>query len=108
MAQHANRRIRYAVVGAGWITQGYVLPAFANASENSTLAAIVSGDDQKLQELGAQYSLDERQSAQLERLPWVDAFGGRMAATWAPVLTSSRCLRLVTEAGTVCVPIFIR
>lgn len=33
-------KIRYAVVGLGYISQTAVLPAFANASENSELAAL--------------------------------------------------------------------
>ena len=39
-----NRRIRYAVIGAGNITQVAVLPAFAHAKENSELVALISGD----------------------------------------------------------------
>lgn len=51
----SNRKIlRYAVVGIGSIAQEAVLPAFRHA-ENSELAAIVSGDDDKLKELGAKY-----------------------------------------------------
>ena len=48
MAGESNKkRVRYAVVGAGWFGQAAVLPAFANAKENSELAAIVSGDPEK-------------------------------------------------------------
>jgi glucose-fructose oxidoreductase len=50
-----KRRIRYAVVGLGHITQAAVLPAFAHAGRNSELAALVSGDPAKLQELGRRY-----------------------------------------------------
>ena len=39
-----NKKIRYAVVGLGYISQTAVLPAFAHAAENSQLAALVSGD----------------------------------------------------------------
>ena len=49
-----NGKIRYAVVGLGSIAQEAVLPAFTHA-ENSELAAIVSGDAEKLKELGARY-----------------------------------------------------
>jgi predicted dehydrogenase len=51
------RRIRYAVVGAGWFGQTAVLPAFANAKENSELAAIVSGDIEKRAVLSSQYGV---------------------------------------------------
>lgn len=48
-------KIRYAVVGLGHIAQIAVLPAFRNAAKNSVLAALVSGDPQKLKELGREY-----------------------------------------------------
>ncbi|MBD1909974.1 MULTISPECIES: Gfo/Idh/MocA family oxidoreductase [unclassified Leptolyngbya] len=44
------RKIRYAVVGLGWIAQEDVLPAFEQ-TENSELVALVSGDPVKLAEL---------------------------------------------------------
>jgi predicted dehydrogenase len=50
-------KVRYAGVGQGWFSQAAVLPAFANASENSALAAIVSGDPEKREELGKQYKV---------------------------------------------------
>jgi len=36
--------VRYAVVGLGYISQAALLPAFRNASRNSKLTALVSGD----------------------------------------------------------------
>lgn len=51
-----NKRIRYAVVGIGSIAQEAVLPAFANA-ENSELTALVSGEDEKREQLGKKYGL---------------------------------------------------
>ncbi|MBL8879762.1 MAG: Gfo/Idh/MocA family oxidoreductase [Phycisphaerales bacterium] len=42
-----TQHVRYAVVGAGYIAQNAILPAFANARENSALAAIVSGEARK-------------------------------------------------------------
>ena len=51
----SGEKIRYAVVGLGYISQIAVLPAFANARRNSTLAAIVSGDSKKLKELARRY-----------------------------------------------------
>jgi glucose-fructose oxidoreductase len=55
--QRARRgaRVRYAVVGAGHIAQVAVLPAFQHARRNSELAAIVSGDQAKREQLGRRY-----------------------------------------------------
>jgi glucose-fructose oxidoreductase len=53
-----RKQIRYAVVGLGHIAQVAVLPAFANARRNSSLAALVSGDAVKLDALGRKYSVD--------------------------------------------------
>ncbi|MGQ0764739.1 MAG: Gfo/Idh/MocA family protein [Gemmatimonadota bacterium] len=52
------RRVRYAVVGLGHIAQIAVLPAFRNARRNSRLAAIVSGDDTKLDVLRRRYKVE--------------------------------------------------
>jgi predicted dehydrogenase len=52
-----RKQIRYAVVGLGHIAQVAVLPAFANARRNSKLAALVSGDPVKLDELGKKYQV---------------------------------------------------
>lgn len=49
--------IRYAVVGQGWFAQEAILPAFANATENSQLAALVSGDATKREQLAAHYGV---------------------------------------------------
>ena len=46
---------RYAVVGLGHIAQVAVLPAFAHATKNSTLSALVSDDPAKLKQLGKKY-----------------------------------------------------
>ena len=51
----SRKKIRYAVVGLGHITQNAVLPAFRNASRNSELVALVSGDARKLRQVGKQY-----------------------------------------------------
>jgi len=51
------RKARYAVVGLGYISQIAVLPAFAHARENSELAALVSGDPEKLKRLSAKYNV---------------------------------------------------
>jgi glucose-fructose oxidoreductase len=55
-------KIRYAVVGLGYISQVAMLPAFAGARKNSDLAALVSGDREKLEELGAKYGVPSRWS----------------------------------------------
>ncbi|HYP75385.1 MAG TPA: Gfo/Idh/MocA family oxidoreductase [Polyangiaceae bacterium] len=54
----SDRRIRYAVLGAGNIAQVAVLPAFAHAKDNSELVAIVSGDSDKRAELAKRYGLE--------------------------------------------------
>ncbi|HKV48153.1 MAG TPA: Gfo/Idh/MocA family oxidoreductase [Candidatus Acidoferrales bacterium] len=48
-------KIRYAVVGLGYISQIAVLPAFAHAKENSELTALVSSDPEKLKKLARKY-----------------------------------------------------
>jgi len=53
-----KRVIRYAVVGCGHIAQVAVLPAFGNARRNSKLAAIVSGDPVKREELRKKYDVE--------------------------------------------------
>lgn len=65
--QH-GKRIRYAVVGAGWFGQSAVLPAFANAKENSELAAIISGDAEKRAVLSADYGVPAYPLEQYEDL----------------------------------------
>ena len=52
-----GRKIRYAVVGAGYISQVAVLPAFQHAQENSELVALVSGDAQKSKKLAKKYKI---------------------------------------------------
>ena len=47
--------IRYAVVGLGHIAQVAVLPAFRHARRNSRLAAVVSSDRTKRQEIARRY-----------------------------------------------------
>jgi predicted dehydrogenase len=51
------KKIRYAVIGLGHISQVALLPAFKNA-KNSELAALVSDDSKKLKELAKRYRLD--------------------------------------------------
>lgn len=54
---NGRRKVRYAVVGLGYISQIAVLPAFQHAKENSELTALVSGDEEKLRELGRKYNV---------------------------------------------------
>lgn len=64
MAANSNsteRKIRYAVVGLGWIAQEDVLPAFAHA-ENSSLVALVSSDPTKIEALSKQYGIQHNYS----------------------------------------------
>lgn len=60
--QAPGGKVRYAVVGLGWIAQEAMLPAFANAAENSELTALVSSDPDKLRELGDRYDVELRYS----------------------------------------------
>ena len=52
-----SNKIRYAVVGLGHIAQVAVLPAFKNAA-NSELVAIVSGEQEKREQLAKKYRLE--------------------------------------------------
>ena len=49
--------VRYAVIGLGHIAQAAVLPAFKHAKRNSILAALVSGEEKKLKQLGRRYDV---------------------------------------------------
>lgn len=64
----ARKKVRYAVVGAGWFGQAAILPAFKNAKSNSELAAIVSGDEAKRAELGKEYGVPTYPYEKLEEL----------------------------------------
>ena len=50
-------KIRYAIVGLGHIAQVAILPAFAQAQQNSALAALVSDDPEKLRRLSRRYGI---------------------------------------------------
>ena len=56
---NTKKKIRYAVVGLGYISQSAVLPAFAHAKENSQLTALVSGDPTKLKALSRKYKVPQ-------------------------------------------------
>jgi predicted dehydrogenase len=55
----ATTRVRYAVVGLGYISQAAVLPAFRHASETCELAALVSDDPEKLAVLAKKYKVQK-------------------------------------------------
>ena len=50
-------RVRYAVVGLGYIAQVAVLPSFMHARRNSELTALVSDDPVKLKKLARKYGV---------------------------------------------------
>jgi predicted dehydrogenase len=52
-------KVRYAVVGLGYIAQIAVLPAFRHAHENSELVALVSGDQEKRKKLATKYKVNK-------------------------------------------------
>lgn len=54
----SNQKIRYAVVGQGYISQVAVLPAFRHATNNSELRAIISDDPVKLKKLSKKYGIE--------------------------------------------------
>ena len=58
MVKKPGHKIRYAVVGLGHIAQVAVLPAFSHAARNSHLAALVSGNRNKLRELNRRYRVE--------------------------------------------------
>src|SRR4026208_932894 len=62
MVKKSGQQVRYAVVGLGHIAQVAVLPAFAHAARNSTLAALVSGNRTKLRELSRRYRVEHTYS----------------------------------------------
>lgn len=55
-SQNGKNKIRYAVLGLGWIVQEDVLPAFPNTN-NSELVALISGDETKQEKLGKKYNV---------------------------------------------------
>lgn len=69
--------VRYAVVGLGHIAQVAVLPAFAHATRNSELTALVSDDPHKLKQLSRRYEVPHcysyRQYDQCLREGYIDA-----------------------------------
>jgi len=60
--------VRFAVVGLGHFGQTAVLPAFANAKEKATLAALFTGDAEKAHELSAKYQVKAHSYDAYDRL----------------------------------------
>ncbi len=60
------RPIRYAIVGLGHIAQTEILPAFSQA-ENSELAALITGEEQKSATLSERYGVPAYRYEDLER-----------------------------------------
>ena len=56
------KKVRYAVVGLGYISQVAVLPAFRHARENSELVVLVSGDATKRAQLAKKYHVSKTYS----------------------------------------------
>jgi predicted dehydrogenase len=56
MASKTHEKIRYAVVGAGWIAQQWFMPAVAHTG-NSLMTALVTGDPKKGEVLGKRYGI---------------------------------------------------
>ena len=52
-----DRKVRYAVMGAGNIAQMAILPAFRHAKSNSELVAIITSDAEKQRQLGEKYDV---------------------------------------------------
>ncbi len=51
-------KVRYAIVGLGWIAQEVILPAFEHV-KNSELTALVTDDPKKAEELGQKYEVQQ-------------------------------------------------
>lgn len=63
-----SHQVRFAVVGLGHFAQAAILPAFAHAADKAKLAALVTGDDTKAQELGRKYEVPTFDYDEYDRL----------------------------------------
>ena len=52
----AGRRVRYAVVGVGWISQAAMLPGVEHTG-NSEVVALVTSHEQKAERVGETYGI---------------------------------------------------
>jgi predicted dehydrogenase len=57
VSMNSTEKVRYAVVGLGWISQVAVLPAFSHAKTNSELRALVTQDPVKAKRLSKKYQV---------------------------------------------------
>lgn len=53
----SSQQVRFAVVGLGHFAQAAILSAFSNAEDDATLAALVTGDTTKAEELSRKYEV---------------------------------------------------
>ncbi len=91
------KKIRYAVVGLGHITQTAVLPAFHH-TKNSQLAAIVTGDAAKRKEIAKKYELDPESACSYEEFE--DCVrSGRVDAVYLGVPNHLHCEYAVRAAN---------
>jgi glucose-fructose oxidoreductase len=60
MNGNGRRKVRYGVVGLGWISQSALMPGFEQATKNSELVALFSDDAEKLQKLGRKYGVKQQ------------------------------------------------
>ena len=56
--EKAAKKVRYAVVGVGWITQAALLPGVEH-TENSEVVALVTSDEMKAQKVGELYGIKQ-------------------------------------------------
>jgi predicted dehydrogenase len=56
IAQRADRKLGYAIVGLGYYSQNIIMPQFKNC-QHSKLVALVSGDPEKAKRVGAEYGV---------------------------------------------------
>lgn len=63
----AQGKVRYAVIGGGWISQGAFMPGVGQTS-NSVMTALVTGDPQKADRLAAHYGLKSYRYEQFDEL----------------------------------------
>jgi len=54
-SETTSPKTRFAVIGLGHFAQSAILPAFANATDKASLAALVTGDSEKAAQLSKQY-----------------------------------------------------
>jgi predicted dehydrogenase len=59
IAQRADRKLGYAIVGLGYYSQNIIMPQFKNC-QHSKLVALVSGDPVKAKRVAAEYGVPER------------------------------------------------